>query len=285
MSGSPRDIAYTIPWRSSGIRAGSHKSHLFGAGGRFRDIVPLQMLPDPRRIAVRASVSDPFERLLVRRMEQPAAVDVCVLVDVSASMAFNGHCNKLALAADLAEALAVCTQRTGDSFALYPFDGALRKDLVLRRTFSKAAHFDAIGRLRKCSPDKGGALGAVEAAAALAGQRKLIFLLSDFQWSAVDARRIGDALALHDVVPIELEDSLESEDLPDWGLLNLRDLESGSRRLVVMRPSLKERWLQSRNERRRRVRLVFDARARQMFSIRDRIDWIHLTSYLLYGSA
>jgi uncharacterized protein (DUF58 family) len=282
MSGSARDIAYTIPWRSSGIRAGAHKSHLFGAGGRFRDIVPLLTLPDPRRIAIRASLSDPFERLLVRRTEQQAAVDVCLLIDVSGSMSFTGNCNKLTLAADLAEALAVCAERTGDSFALYPFDITLRHELVLRRSFSKAAHAEAVARLRVCSPDRPGVIGALEAAAAIAGSKKLVFIISDFLWSMDDARRIGGALSSHDVVPIEIEDSLQSKDLPDWGLLNLKDLESGRHQLVVMRPSLKERWL--RQEHRRCIRQVFDATARQMFSIRDRIDWMQLTSYLLYGS-
>jgi len=285
MSGNPRDIAYSIPWRSSGIRAGAHKSYLFGAGGRFRDIVPLLTLPDPRRIAIRASLSDPFERLLVRRTEQPAAVDLCLLIDVSTSMSFTGRCNKLTLAADLADALAVCAERTGDSFALYPFDAALRHDLLLRKSFSKAAHAQSVARLRACSPDQPGALGALEAAAAIAGSKKLVFLISDFLWSMADARRIGGALASHDVVPIEIEDSLQSDNLPDWGLLNLRDLESGRRRLTVMRPTLKEQWIRSRQEHRRSIRQVFDATARQMFSIRDRIDWMRLTSYLLYGSA
>jgi hypothetical protein len=199
-------------------------------------------------------------------------------------MSFNGHCNKLALAADLAEALAVCAERTGDSFALYPFDVTLRQDLVLQKSFSKAAHSSAIARLRKCSADRSGVLGALEAAAAIAGKRKLVFLISDFLWSTGDARRIGGVLASHDVVPIELEDSLQSDSLPDWGLLNLKDLESGRRQLVVMRPSLKERWIHARQEHRRRIRQVFDATARQMFSIRDHIDWMQLSSYLLYGS-
>jgi uncharacterized protein (DUF58 family) len=279
-----RDVAYSIPWRSSGIRAGSHRSHLYGGGGRFRDVVPLLSLPDPRRIAIRASLNDPFERLLVRRFEQPSSIDVAVLVDVSTSMAFEGRCNKIALAADLAQALAVCTERAGDTFALLPFDNALREDLRLQRTMSQAAHTQAIEKLREYTPKKPGVQGVIEAATAIAGTRKLVFLVSDFLWSTEDARLAGEALAFHDVVPIAIDDSLQLDELPDWGLLNLRDLETGRRRLVAMRPALKSKWQNARKAQRERIRLVFDTTAREMFTIRDRIDWMRLTSFLLYGS-
>ena len=284
MTDDARDIAYSIPWRTSGIRAGAHKSQMAGAGGRFRDIVPLLMLPDPRRIAIRASLSDPFERLLVRRAEQPNAIDIAVLVDVSASMSFEGNCNKLALATDLAGALATAAARAGDTFALLPFDATLREELTLRRSLSRSAHKQAVERLRSFHPVEQSARGAVEAAAALAGARKLVFLISDFHWSAEEARQAGDALAFHDVVPIEISDSLEFDGLPDWGLLNLTDLESGRRRLVAMRPALKARWKAERDASRARVQQVFDATSREMLTVRDRIDWMQVTSYLLYGS-
>jgi len=285
MSDEIRNVAYSIPWRTSGIRAGAHRSCLYGGSGLFRDVVPLQSLPDPRRIAIRASLSDPFERLLVRRFEQPSAIDVSVLVDVSASMAFEGSCNKIALAADIAEALAVCAERAGDTFSLYPFDRALREDLVLRKTLSRAAHGEAIDRLRRHAPQGAGAQGVGEAGAALAGSRRLVFLISDFLWSEDDARKAGEALASHDVVPIEIDDSLSLDDMPDWGLLNLRDLESGRRRLVAMRPALKARWRKRREAQRRATRRVFDMTARDMFTVRNRVDWMRLTSFLLYGSA
>lgn len=285
MSDELRDVAYSIPWRSSGIRAGSHRSHLYGGGGQFRDIVPLLSLPDPRRIAIRASASDPFERLLVRRYEQPSAIDVAVLVDVSASMSFNGRCNKISLAADLVQALAICAERAGDTFALLPFDKTLREELRLQKTRSRAAHTEAINNLRDHVPDRAGVQGITEAAMAASGTRKLVFLISDFLWSEDDARLAGEALAFHDVVPIEIDDSSQLDELPDWGLLNLRDLETGLRRLVAMRPSLKARWRTNRQDQRNRTRQIFDATTREMFTVRDRIDWMRLTSFLLYGSA
>jgi hypothetical protein len=285
MNDAARELAYAIPWRTSTVRAGTHKSFLSGGSGLFRDIVPLTAFPDPRRIAVRASLSDPFERLLVRRSEQPSAIDVVVLVDVSASMGFAGRFNKVSIAADIAEALAVCTERAADTFALLPFDATLREDLVLRKTLSRAAHMDAVARLRRFEPDRAGVQGITEAGSAIAGGKKLVFLISDFLWPEDAAQAAAAVLAFHDVVPIELRDSLELEDLPRWGLLNLRDLETGKHQLIAMRPSLKARWLSVRNDQRARVARVLDASAREMLTIRDTIDWMRLTAYLLNGAA
>ncbi len=284
MNEDTRDLAYAIPWRTSGVRIGTHKSFLSGSSGLFRDIVPLTSFPDPRRIAVRASLSDPFERLLVRRAEQPSAIDVVVLVDVSASMSFEGRCNKIAIAAAIAEALAICTERAGDALAILPFDSTLRHDLVLWKSLSRAAHRSAIDRLRHVVPEGKGTKGIVEAGAAIAGSKKLVFLISDFLWSETSAREAAEALAFHDVMPIEVRDSCEFEDLPRWGLLNLRDLETGRHRLLLMRPSLKERWAIVRNEERARIARVLAANARETFVIRDSIDWTRLAGYLLYGA-
>lgn len=285
MNDDAQDLAYAIPWRTSGIRMGSHKSHLAGSGGLFRDIVPLSTFPDPRRIAIRASLSDPFERLLVRRAEQPSAIDIAVLVDVSASMAFEGRCNKIAIAADVSQALAICAERASDTFGLFPFDSVLRQDLILRKTLSRAAHSEAIERLRRYAPERPGADGVSEAGAAIAGSKKLVFLISDFLWPEEAAQRAAEALAFHDVIPIEVRDSLELEALPEWGLINLRDLETGQHRLVVMRPSLKQRWRTSRTAQRRRVSRALDATSREMFTINDSVDWMRLTSFLLHGAA
>ncbi|RUP11223.1 VWA domain-containing protein [Hyphomicrobium sp.] len=285
MNDEAKDLAYSIPWRTSGIRVGSHKSFLSGSGGLFRDIVPLSTFPDPRRIAIRASLSDPFERLLVRRAEQPSAIDIAVLVDVSASMAFEGKCDKIALAADIAQALAICTERAGDTFALYPFDKVLRQDLLLRKTLSRAAHADAVERLRQFAPDQSGVEGLAEAGAAIAGSKKLVFLISDFLWPQEAARTATEVLAFHDIVPIEIRDSLELDGLPDWGLLNLRDLETGRYRLVAMRPTLKARWRAQRSEQRQRITQALHATSRETFTISDKIDWMRFTSFLLHGAA
>jgi hypothetical protein len=60
-------------------------------------------------------------------------------------------------------------------------------------------------------------------------------------------------------------------------------LEIGRRRLVVMRPSLREAW-QRRSERRRAELNGTAARyGREAFEVRDRIDWDRLAGHLIGG--
>nr|BAE16963.1 hypothetical protein [Hyphomicrobium denitrificans] len=218
--------------------------------------------------------------------EQPSAIDVAVLADVSTSMGHSRAAATVSVAADLAQTGSpVCAERAGDTSRLLTVrQYRRREDLRLQRTHSRAAHSQAIEKLRAFTPEKPGVSGVLEAATAVSGTRRLVFLVSDFLWSTEDARRAGEALAFHDVVPVEIDDSLQLDELPDWGLLNLRDLETGSRRLVAMRPSLKARWQAARQNNERARGKSFDTTAREMFTIRDRIDWMRLTSFLLYGS-
>jgi len=65
----------------------------FAAHARLFDV------PDPRRLDLRASISDMRGDWLIRTFMQPASITVHVLLDVSASMRF-GQPGKLQVAAD-----------------------------------------------------------------------------------------------------------------------------------------------------------------------------------------
>ncbi|PPD00344.1 MAG: hypothetical protein CTY31_04115 [Hyphomicrobium sp.] len=280
-----RDIAYRLPWRSSSVRNGTHRSRMTGGGGVFKDLAPLINQPDPRRLALRASLADPFETLKVKRLEQSTAISVYVLVDVSASMAFRGETNKIEIAADLSEAISICASRAGDDFGLIAFDLTLRPETFLSRTRSRSAHRDAVAKLRSLNPTNAGVTGISEAAAMLVGPRKLVFLISDFLWSDDELKYSFADLAAHDVIPIEIDDSRQIDKLPDWGLLRLYDIETSTRRLVAMRPKLKEEWRRRRNARRASLHARCAEAGRDAFQIKDRIDWDRLSSYLMYGYA
>ncbi len=93
------------------------------------------------------------------------------------------------------------------------------------------------------------------------------------------------ALSHHDIVPIILSDSVEMEKLPRWGILSLADLEVGRRRLVVMRPRLREAWQRRSGRRRAELNAIAARFGRQPFEIRDRIDWDRLGAHLVGGHA
>ncbi len=281
----PAEIPYRLPWRSSDVRIGAHRSKLEGSGGYFRDFVPLLRSPDPRRIDLRVSARDPFEGLHVRRFEQKASVSVYALVDVSASMGFRGDADKMRLAADLCTALAASVRRAGDAFGMIGCDAIVQPDLMFLATRARGSEIEMLRRLRTFRPTGRGSNGLVDAASLIAGRRKLVFIISDFYMPRADIEATFAALSHHDVIPIILSDSLEMEKLPRWGILSLADLEVGRRRLVVMRPRLREAWQRRSGRRRAELNSIAARFGRQPFEIRDRIDWDRLGAYLVGGHA
>ncbi len=281
---APVDLPYRIVWQSRALRQGMHRSRQSGAGGLFRDLASLMDYRDPRRIDLRQSLRDPFEALHVRRFEEKSQIGVTMLLDVSGSMGFEGSAHKMSLAADLAQVFATSVRRAGDTFALYAADDRVREELSVAPTRSRAGEADMIAALRAYVPRHRDASGLVEAALRVGRRRNLVIIVSDFLMPESQLEAVFDALTGHDVVPIRIVDSRESRELPSWGLLELTDLETGRRRLVAMRPSLKAEW-QRRNEARRSFFLRLAARyGRTPFEVTDTIAWDRLGAHLAAGA-
>ena len=80
-----KEFHYKIDWRSKSHLPGHHRSNQSGGGIEFRGNVPLLSSPDPRRLDIRSSLSDPFDQWFVRSFRQRSQVPVYVLADLSAS--------------------------------------------------------------------------------------------------------------------------------------------------------------------------------------------------------
>ena len=281
---APVDLPYRIVWRSRALRHGAHRSVQSGAGGLFRDLASLLEYNDPRRIDLRQSLRDPFEALHVRRFEEKSQIGVVMLLDVSGSMGFHGAARKMALAADLAQTFATAVRRAGDTFALYAADETVRDELSVLPTRSRAGEADMVARLRAWVPERKGAAGLIEAARKVGRRRNLVLVVSDFLLPEDQLEALFEALAGHDVVPIRIADSRESLRLPAWGLVELADLETGRRRLVVMRPALRAEWQRRFEARRSLFRSLAARYGREPFEITDRIPWDRLGAHLATGA-
>lgn len=281
---APTEIPYKLMWRTSTIRAGIHKSRHTGSGGLFRDHATLLDFPDPRRIDLRVSVRDPFGGLYVKRFEQRNAVTVYAVVDVSGSMAFSGQAQKMALASDLVASLAWSVRRAGDSFGLIGCGETIEDDLHFHASRSRENEKRMRERLSGFHPRGHATDSLVRAAELIAGRRKLVFLISDFYWPAEAMEDVFAAFAQHDVVPILLSDTREIDALPAWGLLSLADLETGRRRVVAMRPTLKAAWQREQQKRLADLNTVAGRYGRLPFHVTDEIDWDRLSAYLMAGA-
>lgn len=278
------DIPYRLNWRTRTLRAGAHRSTVSGTGGMFRDLTSLLDARDPRRIDLRQSLRDPFEAIHVRRFEQTSAIAVTMLVDVSASMGFAGRARKIAMAAELARVIAASAIRTGDTFQLLAADAHLYPQLTQPPTRSRAAAHRAVAALRAFATQGAGSGGLAQAATLVGSRRALVFLVSDFLMPESELSATFAALYRHDVIPIALHDSAEIEALPRWGLMELADLETGRRRLVMLRPSFTAAWRRRIEARRSAFRRLARQFGRQPFEATDSIDWERLGAHLTAGA-
>jgi uncharacterized protein (DUF58 family) len=275
------DIVYLPRRRARGSAPGAHRGRDAGGPGTFKDQVPFLRLPDARRLDLRATLRDPFEGTHVRRFEARVAVEVWALVDLSASMRFRGAADRMALAGALCAGLAASATRIGDGFGLIACDAAIREDLYLPATRHRATAAAAAQRLARAAPAGAGAAGLLAAAARIAGRPKIVFLVSDFRWPAPLVERVFAGLAFHDLVPVLLADPAEAEALPEWGIVDLEDLEGAGTRLVLMRPGLRRRWIAREAERVAALARLARRHGRAPFHLAERFDPGALSRHLM----
>ncbi|TNC14033.1 DUF58 domain-containing protein [Methylobacterium terricola] len=277
------DILYRLRGPAAGSGAGAHRSRDTGGIGVFRDHVPFWRHPDARRIDLRATLRDPFEGTVVRRFEQSRALEVWALVDLSASMRFRGAGATWDLVTELCIALARSATRIGDAFGLIGCGAG--PELVLPASRRRGTADAVAARLRAMAPGGASADGLLAAATSLAGRRKLVVVVSDFRLPEALTGAVFERLQGHDVVPVAIEDGALGEGLPAFGLIELEDLEGGGRRRVLMRPSLRARWLAREAERRDFLRRLALRHGRPPYRLADRFDGDDFSRHLLGTAA
>jgi uncharacterized protein (DUF58 family) len=268
-------LTYALRWRVAGVIPGSHPGSDNGQSGRFRQVVPFDRSPDPRRIDLRATLRDPFERLHVRQFEQRASAQVVMLVDASASMAFGLRVSNYALAAALGSAVAKAAHEIHDGVGLAVCGDTIEAEYPVRRADPQVL----VGGLASIRPQARGSLGLIEAAERLVGRRKLVFVVSDFAFPLDTITALFDALSGHDLVPVKVGEAVRS--LPPWGLAELLDLESGRQRMVLLRPSLRARLRRREADRNARIESLCLARGRRPFLLQGAFDAFAFADYLL----
>lgn len=279
------EFHYKIAWRARGHRPGHHRSAQRGGVSEFRGLAPLLSALDPRRLDILASLRDPFGEWRVRVYSQHSAVPVYLLADLSASMGFAGVRRKLEVLADFTAALAYSAYRTGDPFGFVGCDENVRTDFLLLPTHAKGAGAEWSAKLRSFQPRGRGAHGLARAAEYLGKPRALVFLVSDFHFPLEFLESVLGSLTRHEVVPVVLWDKAEYEKLPPSGLAWVKDSETGKRRLLWMRPFLREKVLEAFARRHRELEEAFATHELRPFFLSGEFEPDALTDYFLSGQA
>ena len=279
-----QEFHYKVGWRARGQRQGFHASASQGSGMEFVGHAPLAGYGDPRRIDIRASLANPTGEWLVRLHRTRAALPVCVVLDLSASMGFAGVRRKLDVVRQFVASAGFSARRTGDAFGLIAADDSIREQVWLPLTHARSAAQTALARLEGVAASHGSA-GLLEALHWLPRNRALVFLVSDFHFPLDMLAQLLDGLAHHDVVPVVVWDDAEARRLPGFGLVELADPETGQRRTVLMRASLRRRWIEAVAQRRGALRDCFIAHRTRPFFVDGDFDADSLTRYFLGDDA
>ncbi len=211
------------------LLAGSWNSAFKGRGIEFEEVRPYQIGDDVRAIDwnVTARNNQPFVKLFREERE----MSVILLVDLSRSLDFGTTVQtKRELVAELGATLAMSAIRNNDKVGLTLFTSEVEKAIPPRKGTKHVLRI--IRELLYCQPvGTGTNIGsAVEHLNRTCKRRSVVFLVSDFFDSGFESV-LKVARRRHDVVPVTVNDVREQE-LPNVGLVRLRDSETGELVLV-----------------------------------------------------
>ena len=266
------EVGYRLDRRVQGIRPGMHPGT--ETGGGLEPLLHATLLDgrDPRRLDLLASLRDPLRRLLVRRFRQRASIRVQVIADLSASLEFRGRGNRLDSLAGLVSALGYSAGRAGDAFGFIGCDESVHPEFVLPPTRMADGGLGLAARLRAFTPRGRGSDGLLEAVSMIGHRRSLVFLVSDFHFPLALLDSVLAGLSRHQIVPVVLRDSGEAEPSHRFGLVRVRDPETGMEQTLLMRPALRHRIAARAEERRAAVSERLAAHGTRPLVLTDHFD-------------
>jgi len=211
---------------------------------------------------VTARTGHPF----IKKFTEERELTIMMLLDISGSSYF-GTVNKLKsrLAAELCSVLAMSAVKNNDKVGLIAFTDRIEKFVPPRkglrhvlRIIREALYFEPEGKGTDIP-------GALEHLNRVINRRAVTFVISDF-YDKDFKKSLSIANKRHDIVALSITDPREL-DLPDIGIINLEDAETGKGFLVDTSSSTVRKDYSINSKR------IFDERQRLLRSINvDHID-------------
>jgi uncharacterized protein (DUF58 family) len=227
-----RRLEWTVLRRLDGVLQGDYRTLLRGTGMDLADLREYQHHDDVRHIDwnVTARLEQPHVRVFTEDREMSA----WFLLDLSPSMDFgSGEQRKRQVSAEFVAVLARMLTRHGNRVgamlygsgvdAVIPARGGRHHVLHLLHTLQSRPETQQGGTTRLHE--------LLESAANLVRRRSTVFVVSDFITESGWAKPLGMLAQRHEVLAVRLLDPMELQ-LPDLGLIPIRDLETGEQLLV-----------------------------------------------------
>lgn len=270
-----RALDVSIGRRVEGLLAGDFRSNLLGTGSELAMVRPYVPGDDVRRIEwnVTARTGEPHVRVdLAERV-----LVTWLALDTSASMQFGtAERRKADVAEGVAVALGHLATRRGNRLGVVTFGGETAQALPPRQ--GRAGLVGLLSALRSESVNGGtGTTSLGEALArtgALARQKSLVVVVSDFRGPHVWRRPLLELAGHHDVVAVEIRD-LREQELSNVGLLWLVDPETGRQLRVDTRSRrLRERFAVAASAERSEVARIFGSAGVRHVVLSTSGDWL-----------
>jgi uncharacterized protein (DUF58 family) len=247
-------LEWTTIRRLDGVLQGDYRTLFRGAGLDFADLREYQSHDDVRHIDwnVTARTGTPHVRVFTEDREMAA----WFVLDLSASVDFGSGsrrkrdvCNELAVS--LARVLTGHGNRVGA--LIYGGGDGAGIDKMLptgsgRRHVLQLAH-ELLGHQAKVGKQETQLTHLLDAAAHVIKRRSTVFVISDFFSAPGWDKPLAQLARRHDVIAVRLTDPLELQ-LPDMGMITLRDAETGETQLIDCSPKFRRRFaeISSRQE-------------------------------------
>jgi uncharacterized protein (DUF58 family) len=270
-----RALDVSIGRRVEGLLAGDFRSNLLGRGTELAMMRPYVAGDDVRRIDWNATARTGEPHVRVDLAER--VLVTWLVLDTSVSMQFGTADRRKA---DVAEGVAVAighlSTRRGNRLGVVSFGGS--DPIAVPPQQGRVGLVGLLAALRREPPAEGpGATSLADAltrTGALARQRSLVVVVSDFRGDHEWRRPLLQLAGHHDVVAVEIRDPREQE-LTDVGLLWLVDPETGRQLRVDTRSRrLRERFAVAAAAERSQVTRAFSSIAVRHVVLSTSGDWL-----------
>lgn len=269
---------YKVPPLGQRPSLGAHRGLMAGNGQLFTRHDSLLARPDPRRLDLRASVLDPFGNYRVKVFQQHTRLPMVLVADLSTSMGYKGKHSRQQALTNFVISAALSANQTGDSFSFIGCGKQIDSTWLLaaNRSYGSAAELSTKLRQAQLASK---AESLLQLTPLLPAKRSLIFLASDFFMPLAKIKSVLAQLENHIVVPVVFWDDTEYQNLPDWGIVKLKELESGKTKTLLLRPAYKRQIIEAFAQRKLDLQKAFRAFGAEPLFMIGSFKAQHLTAY------
>ncbi len=227
-----RRLEWTVLRRLDGLLQGDYRTLMRGTGMDLADLREYQLHDDVRHIDwnVTARQQSPHVRVFTEDREMAS----WFLLDLSPSVDFgSGNQRKSQVSAEFVTVLSRLLTRHGNRVGAMLYGSGV--DTVLPARGGRPHVLHMLHAMQTRPESTGNATTRLDdllrSAARMLRRRSTVFVVSDFISEPGWEKTLGQLAQRHEVVAVRLLDPLELE-LPDLGLIPIRDAETGAQLLV-----------------------------------------------------